>query len=293
MRIFKRKKPLKLSDVVIIFVLMLYGLIVLYPFYNTFLVSIVDEATYIKTPFMLYPKVISLEAYKFIFQSDAILNGYKVTIFIVVTGVIYSLLLTIGIAYGLTKKNMPGRNLILNLIILTMFFEGGLVPSYMLVRNLGLMDSLGALIFPLGINTFFMLIMRNFFNSIPASLEEAATVEGANHFQVLIHVVLPISKPVIATVTLFYAVWSWNDWFNALLYIKDVDKIPLQLVLKRIVTDVAATNTGMVPDSVIDAIFKDGVKAAAIFAVMTPIMCLYPFLQKYFVKGVMVGAIKS
>ncbi|ABP68105.1 binding-protein-dependent transport systems inner membrane component [Caldicellulosiruptor saccharolyticus DSM 8903] len=283
----------KISQFCIVLFLTLWGLLILYPFYNSLLVSLVRQETYIKTPFMIFPKEITFESYAYVFRSQYIWSGYKVTLFVVVVGVTYSLFLTVTMAYALSRKYFPGKNFVLNLIIITMFFSGGLVPYYLLVKSLHLIDSVFSMIIPQGVNTFYMLILRNYFQTIPESLEESAKIDGANDFIILFRIMLPVATPVLATITLFLSVDRWNEWFNAMLFIKDYNKQPLQLALMRIIQDVNNLNVGGSPAAQRKEIFTDGVKMASIFVVMTPVMLVYPFVQRYFVKGIIIGAVKG
>lgn len=225
---------------------------------------------------MIFPKEITFESYAYVFRSQYIWSGYKVTLFVVVVGVTYSLFLTVTMAYALSRKYFPGKNFVLNLIIITMFFSGGLVPYYLLVKSLHLIDSVFSMIIPQGVNTFYMLILRNYFQTIPESLEESAKIDGANDFIILFRIMLPVATPVLATITLFLSVDRWNEWFNAMLFIKDYNKQPLQLALMRIIQDVNNLNVGGSPAAQRKEIFTDGVKMASIFVVMTPVMLVYP-----------------
>ena len=287
-----RKKRFEFIDAVIVIILLLWGLMIIYPFYNSILVSLSSESDYIRTPFMLWPKKFDFTSYQFVFSSRSIAYGYRVTIFITIVGVIYSMLLTVPLSYAFSKSKFPGRNLILNLIIFTMYFHGGLIPYYLLIRNLGLMNSIWVLIFPIGVSTFNFLITRNYFRTIPSSLEESAKMDGANDLYILARIIVPLSMPVLLVIALFYGVASWNEWFNGLLFIREPKKQPLQLVLRNIISTLTM-DTANVPESVKREAFRDGVKMAAILVTMVPIMCVYPFVQKHFVKGIMLGAIKS
>lgn len=280
-------------DMVIILLLVFYGLLILYPFYNSFLVSLVPQNTYTKTPFMLWPSEIDLKSYQFIFLSKKFWSGYRVTSIVTVVGVLYNMFLTVITAYALSKNHFKGKGLVLNFIIFTMYFSGGLIPYYMLINSLNLTNKIAVMILPTGINTFFMLIMRNFFSAIPKSLVESAKIDGANEIQVLIKIILPVSKPSLATIGLFYAVDRWNEWFNAMLFIRDGSKHTLQLVLRRLISQVQSAESGNIPDIVKYGLFQDGVKMAGVFVTILPIMLLYPLLQKYFMKGIMIGAIKG
>lgn len=280
------------ADYIITFVLVLYGLAVLYPFYNSILVSLVSEKEYMSTPFMLFPKNPTLLSYRYVFTSADILNGYKSTLIIVIFGVAYNMLLTSTCAYALTKE-FPGKKIILILIVFTMYFGGGLIPYYMLIKNLGLIDSYGALILPYGVNTFYMLVMRNYFKSIPAEIEESAKLDGANELLILWKIILPVSLPVIATFLLFFSVDRWGEWFNGVLFIKTTAKRPLQMVLRSILMSLSNEASINMPPELKKNLYGDSVKMACVVVVMAPIMFVYPFVQKYFMKGIMVGAVKT
>jgi putative aldouronate transport system permease protein len=283
----------RLVETIIGLVLGLWGLVILYPFYNSLLVSLVTQEAYVKAPFMLYPEQITLEAYKYVFQTPYLWSGYRVTLFVVVVGVAYSMFLTVTMGYALSRKKFPGKGLVLNMIIITMFFGGGMVPFYLLVKSLHLTNTVFAMIIPAGVNTFYMLIIRNYFQSIPESMEESAKIDGANDIVILFRIMLPLAVPVLATVVLFLAVDRWNEWFNAMMFIRDANKHPLQLALMKVIQDTNQLNVGGVPAAQKKPLFSDGVKMASIFIVMFPIMCVYPFVQKFFMKGIMIGAVKG
>jgi putative aldouronate transport system permease protein len=280
-------------DILIILVLGLWGLAILYPFYNSLLVSLVSQEAYVKTPFMLYPNEVTFDAYKTVFESSYIWSGYKVTLFVVPVGVAYSMLLTVTMAYALSRKKFPGKGLVLNMIIVTMFFSGGMIPFYLLVKSLRLTNTVWSMIIPAGVNTYYMLIIRNYFHSIPESMEESAKIDGANDILILFRIMLPLALPVMATVVLFLAVDRWNEWFNAMMFIRDASKHPLQLALMKIIQHTNSLYATGVPPAQQKPIFSEGVKMACIFVVMFPIMCVYPFVQKYFMKGIMIGAVKG
>jgi putative aldouronate transport system permease protein len=289
----RKARPLEASDIVIPVILGIWGLLILYPFYNSVVVSLVPQATYIRTPFLLYPKNITLNAYSYVFHSPTIWNGYKVTIAITVLGLAYNMILSVSMSYALSRRRFPGKALLLNIIIFTMFFQGGLIPFYLLVRSLGLINSIFSMILPYGVNTFYMLIMRNYFRGIPDSIEESAKIDGANDLTILARIIVPLSMPVIATVSLFFIVDRWNEWFFGLLFIRSVLLQPLQLVLRNIIMTVSAMDAAGIPAPIQQAAFPDGIKMAAIVVTMLPVMVIYPFIQKYFTKGIILGAIKS
>lgn len=198
-------------------------------------------------------------------------------------------------AYALSKKYLPGRNLFLGIILFTMLFSGGLVPSYLNIKSLGLINNVWTMILPTAIGTYYMIIMKNYFSSLPESLEEAAKLDGANAFAILIKIVVPISKPFIATFSLFYAVERWNEWYNAMLYISKKTYQPLQIYLRELLVNLnsqlSAQAQMMMGET--QKIQASTVQMACIVVTMVPILCIYPFVQKHFVKGIMVGGIKG
>ncbi len=245
--------------------------------------------------FILFPEEFDLVAYRALLSHGSIIyNAYFITIFRVVVGTTLNLLFTCTLAYGLSKRNLPGRNVITTYVFFTMLFGGGLIPTYLVVKTLRLTDTIWALIFPGLISTWNLLVMRTFFSQIPESLEESATIDGASPLRILVSVVLPLSLPSIATIGLFYAVGHWDAWFDAAIYINDHKKRPMQIILREIVltysnqdvNNVLLSDSAEVPPAAT-------LKSAAIVVSTLPILLVYPFIQKYFVKGVMIGAIKG
>jgi putative aldouronate transport system permease protein len=234
-------------------------------------------------------------------SGSIIFNAYRQTITRVVAGTFLNLAFTFPLAYVLAKRDLYGRNAITTYIFITMLFGGGLVPNFILVEKLGMLDSLWALIIPGLINPWWMLIMRNFImGAIPYELQEAAIVDGASPLQILLRIILPLSKPIIATIGLWYAVSHWNAWFDALIYLFDPKKMPLQPILRGILMQGAGTYTEYgdfsrqaIEDALIEAPPAESLRSAMIIVSTVPILLVYPFIQKYFVKGVMVGGIKG
>lgn len=285
------KKKFTKTDLVIGTLLTLFAIAILYPFYNSILVSLVPQDVYVKTPFMLFPKKITLSAYQFVFSSKSIMNGFLVTLFVTVAGVIYNMFLTVTTAYALTK-DIPGKKLIMHLIIFTVYFGGGLIPYYLLIKNIGLMNNLWVMVLPIGFWPMYMIIVKTFFEELPVELEESAKVDGANDLVILFKIILPLSLPVLATFALYYGVERWNEWWHGMLFIQTASKQPLQLVLRNIVQS-AGEMTQNLPAGQEKKVFADGVKMASIIVTMFPVMCLFPFLQRYFVEGLTIGAVKS
>lgn len=281
------------ADFVLLALLTLLGLIILYPFYNAILVSLVPNTVYLRYQgLMLWPPEVTLEAYSFTFQSSLIWYGFKNSFLITVIGTVYNMVLTILCAYALTKP-IPGGKVIRFLIVFTMYFSGGLIPFYLLIRDLGLIDTLWSMILPTGINIMYMLIISNYFKSLPPALEESAKIDGATDLRILWSVILPLSLPLLATFTLYYAVERWNEWYNAMLFVKNVENWPLQNVLRTIINDVNMMATQNIPGQAKPDIQGDAIKMSSIIIGMAPIMCLYPFLQRYFLSGMTLGAVKE
>ena len=213
----------------------------------------------------------------------------------VAVGLPLNVLLTFCMAYGLSRKGWPGRKIVFTLVLITMIFNGGIVPMYLLMKDLKLLDSWWSVILAGGLNTFYVIITKNFIDSLPESLIESAHLDGANEWTVLFKIVMPLSKPILATIVLFYAVDRWNEWYNSMIFLTTPTKFTLQLVLRNIVINSemqgAAASSGNVTASA--ATFSMGIKMCAVIMTMLPIMCVYPFLQKHFAKGIMLGAIKA
>lgn len=286
------RRRLDLFAVVNGLLLSFWGLAVLYPFYNCLIVSLVSETEYVRTPFMLFPRKVIFDSYLYLLRNRGLLNGYRSTLTILAIGVPLNMILTVTSAYVLSRAPFPGKRLIFFFIVLTMFFSGGLIPTYVVVQRLGLTNTYWSVILLLGLDTFYMIVTKTYFQGIPESLEESARIDGANDLSILARIFLPLSKPVLATFLLFYAVDRWNEWFYAMLFIKRSTMLPLQVIIRNMVFVTIYEIRDSAMDSV-NVFFGEGIKMAAIMLTMLPIMLVYPFLQKHFVKGVLVGAIKS
>ena len=243
--------------------------------------------------FILIPRKLDFGAYRYFLRSGSIvLNAYLVTLFRIVVGTSCNLVVTAGLAYGLAKRNLPGIGVITGLIFFTMLFGGGLIPTYLVVKGTGLLNSLWALVVPSVVSTWNMFIMRNFFRQIPESIEESAEIDGASPFRILASIIVPLSAPSFATIGLFYAVDHWNSWFDAAIYITDIAKLPIQNILRGVV--IAGTQLDLTIDYDIERIPPpETMKYALIIISTVPILFVYPFIQKYFVKGIKIGAVKG
>ncbi|OPH48852.1 sugar ABC transporter permease [Paenibacillus ferrarius] len=284
----------KLFVTIIHILLLLLVVITLYPLLYVTFASLSDGSLLITHKgFLFKPLGFSLEAYKSVFHNPAILKGYRNTLFILVFGVITNLVVTSLGAYVLSRKNVMWNRVFIFMVVLTMFFSGGLIPLYLVVKGVGLLDSLWATIFPFTINTFNLIIMRTAFMAVPESLEESAKIDGANHLVILFRIIIPLSMPVIAVMILYYAVEKWNGWFYASIFLRNRELYPLQLTLREIL--IANNTDGMSAGANAAEQFQIGetLKYATIMVASVPILILYPFVQKYFVKGVMIGAVKG
>jgi len=287
----ERRRKRDIPKMIIVAVLTVWGLIVFYPFYNSVLVSIVPMSEYIRQPFMLYPPELDFSSYKFILSWTTLSSGFKTTLIVTVFGVAYNLFLTVTMAYALAKP-IPGRRIVNLFVVFTMFFQGGLIPSFLLIKDLGLMDNYLAMILPTGIGIMNLMIMRSYFYTIPVELEEAARLDGAGEFTILLRIFMPLSMPMLATIGLYYCVDRWNEWFHGLLYMRSVDKWPLQLLIRNMLASTSSI-TNLMPDSVKPNVFAQGIQMAVVIVTIIPVAILYPFLQKYFVKGLTLGGIKG
>ena len=283
----------RLVDIISYLFMIIFSIFCMVPFLIVIMSSITDEATILKNGYGLIPEKFSFYAYKVIFENNVIFNAYKITIFVTVVGTILSLILTAALSYAISVKSLKYRNKIAFYVYFTMLFNGGLVPSYILIsKYLHMKNSIWVLIIPALINPWNMFLLRNFFNTIPESLSESAKIDGANEIYILFRIILPVSLPALATIGLFYALAYWNEWFRAMLYLSKQNLYPLQYIIMKIMRNLNETLPVDAPSK--NSIAPSyGVRMATAVVTIGPIIFLYPFLQKYFVKGLMVGSIKG
>lgn len=285
----------RLFDVIVYLIAAVIILIVLYPLLFVVSASFSDPAKVLGGEVWLLPKGLTLEAYTNILHNAKIWTGYRNSIVYAVVGTLINIIMTLLAAYPLSRPDLPGRKGLMMIVTLTMFFSGGLIPSYLLVKSLGMVDTMWALIIPGAISTYNLIVMRTYFqSSIPWELQEAAHIDGCSNWRLLISIILPLSKPIIAVMVLFYAVGHWNAFFNALIYIRTEDLYPLQLVLREILmisqsAGVDGGNVGMEEK----ILLSESIKYAVIIVSSLPVLIMYPFVQRHFVKGVMIGSIKG
>ena len=278
----------------------------LYPVLHIASVSFSDDVSVMGNRVTFYPVNFNLRAYQLIFSSPLIPNAFKNSVIYTVVGTVVNMLLTTSMAYALSKRRLAFRGLITVTVIITFFFSGGLIPTFLLVRSLGMYNTIWALAVPTAIATWNLIIMRVFFQTLPQELEDSAVVDGANDITVFVRIMLPISKAAVATITLFYAVSHWNSWFPAVVYLRDVESYPLQVILRQIVIDNQMTEAlmereGMAAARALDEEQQndyliasvDRIKFATLFASIVPMLIIYPFIQRYFVRGLMIGSLKG
>jgi len=264
----------------------------LYPFVYMLAVSLSDSASIASGEVWLWPKGINLDMYQYVFEDGRVLKGYKNTLIYVVLGTAISLLVTALGAYSLSKAKLVMGKPILMLIVFTMFFNGGMIPTFLVVKELGFVNTIWGMVLPGAVATWNLLIMRTFFMGMPQELEESGKIDGLSEIGIFFRIVLPLSKPVLATIGLYYAVGMWNNFMGPLLYLRDADMQPLQVILRNIVLSGQLTGTdGPVVGDIV--VVEDGLKFATIMVSTVPILLVYPFIQKYFVKGALIGSVKG
>ena len=297
------KMKLKHEDIgfntIVTIIIFLFFISVAYPLYFIVIASFSDPSLVGAGKVLLFPKNITLAAYERVMEYKAIWTGYRNTLFYTFFFTLLSLFMTITAGYGLSRKNLPGKKIIMGFFSFTMFFNGGLIPTYLLVRNLGLLGNPLIIILMGSVNVYNIIIARTFIQSnIPEELFDAATIDGSGHIRFLIIMVVPLSPALIAVMTIFSSVAQWNSWFNAMIYLHEANQMPLQLIMRNIIISLDQFLREMQFSSQLDnasyvANLAEGMKYAVIMVSTIPIMCIYPFVQKYFIKGVMIGSIKG
>ncbi|MBB3125422.1 putative aldouronate transport system permease protein [Paenibacillus rhizosphaerae] len=284
----------KAFDIVNVVFMIVVSLVTLYPLLYVLISSVSDPQYVVQNRgITLYPHGFNLDAYAMVFRNPNILTSFGNTLFYVGAGTLLNIIMTSLGAYALSRKHLMLKNAVMFMIVFTMFFEGGLIPLYLLMQNLHLLDNRLAVIIPSAVSAFNLIIMRTAFQAVPESLEESARIDGAGDWTILFRVVLPLSMPVVAVMILFYGVSHWNSWFYASIFLQTREYFPLQIILREILisNDTSSMSVGVGTSD--QMAIGETIKYATIIIATVPILLLYPFLQKYFVKGVMVGAIKE
>lgn len=287
------KQKFTIFDVVMYVLIALLAIICLYPFLNVLAISLSGYNAVLSNSVFFVPKDVTIAAYQNIIARPQIWEAMGTTVIVTVSGTAIGLVLTTAAAYALSRNYLPGRKVFSGLILFTMYFSGGIIPTFLVVKGVGMFDTLWALFVPQAVNVFNFVIMRSFFRELPIELEEAAQIDGANEMQTLFRIVLPLSVPIIATIGLFYAVQYWNDYFQALIYINDSSKYTLQLRLRSLLFDSVLNSDGANAEGIGTQVMTRSLKMASIMVSTIPILLVYPWLQKYFVKGVMLGSVKG
>ena len=297
-RQIKRSYSDKIFDIVNLLVMVILLVIFVWPLWFVVIASFSNPNQVWMGEVVLWPKGFTLISYETLLEYERIWVGYRNTLFYTVVGTLVNLVMTVCGAYPLSRKDFLPRHFFMFLFMLTMYFGGGLIPTYLVVSGLGLVDTRWAMIIPGAVSIYNIIITRTYFmNSIPASLQEAATLDGANSFQYLMRVVLPLSKPIIAVIGLYYAVGHWNDFYTALIYLYNEDLMPLQSFLRDMLmsTKMTLNNLSGLDTATVElkTHLAQTLKYSVIIVSTVPVLCIYPFIQKYFVKGVMVGSVKG
>jgi len=283
-------------DILIYAVLTLLFLVCVFPFYYVIIVSIADPIDLMNKSLYIIPYSIDFNAYLLLFDEGRMISSMQISIFVTIVGTLISITMITMAGYGLSKKDAPLRQFFLVMVLITLFFGGQLIPYYVLIRSLGLINSIWVLILPMTVNSFYLIIMKNYFLGIPVSLEESARMDGANDIRILFQILVPISKPIIASISLFIAVGYWNEWWHAMLFINDTRNYPLQMMLREILSNISSSAISPI-GQMMAARHRNmnplTVRMAAIMVTTIPILLVYPFIQKYFAKGIMIGSLKE
>jgi len=289
----------RIFNVYNIMFMIVLSVITIYPYLNQLAVSLNDGEDTIFGGITLFPRVFTWENYRTVFTNAGFLDSLMISFLRVVSGTALGILLITGAAYALTKRDLPGKNFLINFLIIPTFISGGLIPTYMLYRYLHLMNNFLVYVIPMAFVFYYMIIVRTYFQSIPKSLEESALIDGANEVQIMFKIMIPLSMPVMATVTLWLAVAHWNDWTTSLYFVTKKNLYTLQFIMYKVVKEAELVNE-MAKASAMSGgdaqsfkVTAESVKAATLIVATLPIVLLYPFLQKYFIQGIMIGAVKE
>lgn len=289
----RKKKKLSVAEVLLYVIVTLIVIVCTYPFLNVLACSVSGKAAVLGGKVTFYPIDFQLDAYREIFRQQSVWLSMQVTCVVTLSGTALGLVLTIAAAYALSKEKLKGRKIISGFLLFTMYFGGGIIPTFIVVRSLGMYDTYAALVVPSAMSVFNFIVMRTFFRELPKELEEAALIDGAGDMKVLFQIALPLSVPIIATIGLFYAVGYWNDYFSSLIYIQSAEKFSLQLRLRQMLFANELNQASMAAEGMGTQAMSESLKMATVVFATLPIILVYPWLQKYFVKGVMLGSVKG
>lgn len=291
----ERDERSRIAQTLIYIALIVFALISIIPILHVLSVSFSTPNAVARSGLMLIPQDFTLDSYTFVFKGGSVQRAFGVTVFITVVGTALSLLTTTMAAYALSREDLPGRNALMILVIIPMVFSAGIIPGYMLVRDLGLINSVWSMILPAMINSFYLILMRNFFETIPSSLVESARIDGASELTILFRIMIPLALPAMMTIGLFYAIAYWNEFFRGIFYITDPQNWPLQVLVRNVVVQADLNELGMSNRDLYGSqtVNQLTIRAATIVVTMAPFAILYPFLQRFFIKGIVLGAEKG
>ena len=294
---FRKSRGEKVFDAVNHTLLALFGFSTLYPFIYSLVYSLNEGVDASRGGLFFWPRVFTLANYRLLFEDELLLNAFVFSVGRTLVGTFFHLLFTALLAFAFTKKDLPGRAFLTFLFFITTLFSGGLIPKFLLYKTIGIYDTFWVFILPFTYVFFHMIIMRTFMSGIPVTLEESALMDGAGYWRVFISIVVPLSAPVIATIALFMGVFQWNSWFDGLFFVNDRRLMPLQSLMQNMIRShsmaAAAQEGGGAVDLMEQQVTNESLKMAAVMVATIPIVCVYPFLQRYFVKGVLIGSIKG
>lgn len=275
--------------------LLLLAIVTAFPLYYVLIISVGSYKDIVTSNMYLFPSSLDLTAYRSIFETRRIGSSFLISLFVTIVGTGLGMIVSVAMAYSLSKSHVPGMKLAFGLVLLTMFFSGGMIPYYLTIKSLGLIDKVAVMILPTCVSVFNVIVLKNNFAQVPPSLEESARIDGANDMTILFRIVLPTCKPILATIVLFYAVDRWNEWWHAMLFITTPAKQPLQIVLREVLFnfDQMRSTIGASLAQSTKPVYNRSVQMATVAVATLPILCVYPFLQKYFTKGLMIGAVKE
>ena len=281
----------RIFDMILNVIVFFSVLVCLIPMLYVASVSLSSNSAILSRRVYIWPVELTFDSYRVVFADKTMIRSLLFTVVLTLVFTAMSMMMTILMAYPLSKKGLKGRNFFLLMVVITMYFSGGMIPDYILIKNLGLLNKVGALIFPGLISAFNMIVLKTFFSNLPESLEESALIDGANYLTILVRIVLPLSLPVLATLSLFYAVGRWNYFMDSLLYITDSKLYPIQLKLYQIVYNNMQPEISAIEGSIASNLLPESLKAASVMFCTIPILLVYPWLQKHFVQGIMIGSI--
>jgi len=276
--------------------LILLSLFCIFPFYYVAIVSFAEPSALLDSTLYVLPYTMNWDSYRILMDDRNIFSSILISVFITVVGTVLSMLIIIMAGYSLSKKESPFRQFFLTMILITMFFGGQLIPYYILIRDLGLVNSIWVLILPMLMDAFYLIIMKNYFLGVSVSLEESARMDGANDYRILFQILVPISKPIIASISLFLAVSKWNEWWHAMLFLNDKSIWPMQMMLRETLANLTSVGSSAIGKILITKYQSTNpftVRMAAIMVTAVPILIVYPFIQKHFTKGLMIGSVKE